>query len=294
MDIPSIIRRLRGTDEEILLLATHEAGGETDPQTVMGTDHNDPSPSRAADALRSLGLAEGEPSLAGEVHLTRLGRRVAEMVMQSRTRGEDRWDAVTKAVAARVIEGPTHDWRVPMVDDVQVTEDELTVAIDRLKRWGCLQSIERWQGGIARALPLDRIHEVPGVVGPLKDHFEGAGISSVDNSVHNSSHIVNSTVGGVQTGGSGNTQHVAQTISMEDRVHVLASVGKILAEIPVNEDTQALREQVTSILDEAGRNETTSSQIKDRVVLAIATAGATKGVDLALNGLAQLLGTLVP
>src|SRR5215216_144355 len=98
MDEVQIANQLRGSLYEAVLLSVNEAGGQMTLEAVIEVAGSYEEALESAVALRNLGLARPDESLAAEVTLTPLGRRVADRIKRSMVSGARRADAVQRAI----------------------------------------------------------------------------------------------------------------------------------------------------------------------------------------------------
>lgn len=282
MDMIQQIREAQGTYIELVLLDARGhrplAEGELSPEARHG----------AKNWMQAHGLA-GEENLAGQYHLTYDGELLADALQASRADGEGRWDRVTRETIAAIQAGRQPD-DVTVVDGVPVSERERQLAIDRLERWRLIKALRAWGGQVVRALPLPALAETVGIVGPLKDHYEGRGY--VDQSVRNTTNISGGNVAGVQTGGSGNTMHVTQHISALERAGIASKVDSILQVLAGVDGADGVRKSVEEIREVAILPGATKPTVKQKVIEAMTIAGGTAGVVQATVMLAQLLPML--
>jgi hypothetical protein len=138
---------------------------------------------------------------------------------------------------------------------------------------------------------LPRGHEVPGLTGLIADHHRGGNFSRVDNSNH--VNVRDSTISGIQAGGSDNTMHVTQTVTLTagEQTQVLTILGQIAAILrEAKTDVDDLSALVAILTDEASAPAPPKPALRQRVIEAVVLAGATEGVDQVSHLLAQLLG----
>lgn len=288
----SIRREIRKTEAEAALLAIKAAGGELPHSGIIEAVGGDASTgSHAAATLRRLGLASEEQSIAHETTLTPQGLRVADSLLNSRHNGPERWDAVERAIADSLINRGM-GWHLGELDGIPVSDNETRLAVHNLERWGLVRAERNAGNEIYVVMPLDPIHQVPGLDGLLKEHFEGRASS---NDYSSTTNIGNgNTIAGVQTGGESNTQTVTQSVTVNQRAQVLGMVGGLLRTLDDAEgDTQDLRVAVEAIRDVAASDGATRDSLKDRVMQALVVAGATESGQLIAQGLAQLLGVVI-
>ena len=229
----SIRSEIRNTDAEEVLLAAEAAGGQLPYSGVVEAVRGDGSAgSYAAATLRRLGLVSEKQSMAGEITLTPQGRRIAQAVLNSRRNGPERWDAVERAIAESVRNGG--GWEVGDVGGVPVTNNETRLAVSNLEQWGLVTAGRNAGDEIYWVMARDRIHQVPGVDGLLKDHFEGRASINAHSSTTNIGD--GNVIGGVQTGGHANTQNV--TLTSDTRSAVVSQLTEILTGLPNDVDAR--------------------------------------------------------
>ncbi len=293
MTYDQIIRQLRGTPAETVLLAVHEAGGQAHLSEANAATGDPSEDVGGEETLRNLGLLQPWQSLTGEISLNANGRTVAGRILQSRESGEDRHDAVTRAIGKAALEATAIDgWRVAEVDGRPVADNEIALVIDRLERWGCARPLRAFGGTIVRLMPLNRMHEFPGISGLLREHYESVGGSYVDHSTTNTTSVTGGTIGGIQTGGSGNIQLIAQTISGAEQAALLAAIGQVLAALDA-EPNDRVRAEVEVIKGEVIGEGANKDSIREKVQTALITAGATGATSLVFTGLTRLLEIVV-
>lgn len=285
---------------ESALLAVSDAGGEAGLSTIEAAipgGGSQADASRVAQRLRDLGLAEPPSSMTGTVTLSLDGRNLALKIKQARLNGPERWDAVERAIVTDLVQNGSRnasDWGVVSVDGKEIEAYERVNAMQRLSDWRYLTGIRAEEyDGFVRIDVTPKAHEVAGIDGLLADHHRPAASSSY----HYSSSTTfgdGNTVGAVQTGGSGNTQQVSQTLAMDQRALVLAQVGGLLRSLEDAEgDTSGVRSAVEAIKDEASSDNATPESLKDRIVQALVVAGASEGGKVILQGLTHLLGMVM-
>lgn len=232
-----------------------------------------------------------DEGLDGSFDLTYDAEHLAHTLHHSRTRGERRWDEVTREVARSVEAGSAID-NLSEVDGLPVTKGESTIAIERLERWGLVKVTRDWGGEIINVVRQSGLSQIFGARGPLREYFEGSG-SVVDQRVNNTANISGGNVSGVQLGGRGNTMHVTQAISTLEQARILAKTAEILKELEGVEDVEDLRASVQSIEKVAVQTGPSKPLLKEKVVEALATAGAKEAVTGATVLLSQLLTLVV-
>lgn len=261
-------------------------------ETALGG--NCQAASTAHEELQARGLSTREVSEAAEISLTADGTRVSEAILQSRTHGAERWDRVERAIISDLIEHETRhadDWGVTEVDGRKITGDERTNAMERLSGWGYLRGV-----GVAQSDGFERIDvrpkasQVAGIDGLLAE-FHSSGSPGPSYTYNTSTNLGNNNVvGGIQTGGEGNTLNVG-TVSVEERAELLRLLGGLSAAMDAsNEDVKALRDEVEAIRAEVESAEPSREGLRTRIGKAIVTAGANQALAFALALLAQMLG----
>lgn len=289
MDLNVLMRQVQGTHIEDVLLEKRGhrplADGDLSAEAALG----------ARDWLQTRNLAT-EHNLAAQYDLTYDGQRLADAMHKSRTRGEGRWELVTRALAEAIL-ARQHPSAITVVDGSEVTDLERELGLSRLEKWNCIKVSHTAQARFVRVEAAQGLFEAPGVEGSLKDHYEGWG--QVDQSVTNTTHITGGYVGGVQTGGTGNTLHVAQTLNQLERAGITAKLDAILHMLDNSDAVRDLTEAVEGIREVVLLPEANKSTIKDKVVAGIEVAGNLASVAQAaplvvqvLPLLAQLVGML--
>jgi len=281
MEMNQLIKQAQGTNIETLLLAHQNlrepAEGELTDVARVG----------AKSWLRQHDLMHDERA-SGGFSLTHDGQQLAQALHRSRTNGERRWDMVARALA-EAIDGDSDQDSVIEVDGAAVTDKERDLVLERLERWDLIKVLRAWGNEVVRVIAKPRLSEVFDVHGLLRDHYD-AGRGSVDNSV--TTNISGGNVGGVQAGGSGNTMHVSQTITLAERTDVLAKVVEIMAAVEAIDGAEELRQAVAAIETTAAEPSASKPRIKEKVLEAMAIAGATQGVETAGSLLLQLFSSI--
>lgn len=289
MNDTDLMNYLRETGYGEVLLAAVEQGQLTD-DTVTGPNGDEHSVREAAPELKRLGLAHVNDRMSGPiVQANGRGKQIATRIQQSRESGEDRWDAVTRAIALGLIESPgTSAWDVEEVDGRPVSTGDRNVALSRLELWQCVKATKAWGGGVVRLDPLPRIYEIPGVHGSLLRHFQPSG-GSLDQSTHSNTHIGDgSTVGAVSTGSPGSIQNV--TITTSQRTQILERIQHVREQM--GEDTAPeLVQAVKAIEAEAQSESATKESFRQRVDAALLTATSNAAGTAIVSGLVNLLPT---
>lgn len=287
MNDDSVRDQIRGSTQEEGLLFLLEEGGSASHESFEKAVHLDAFDAhQVIQDLDRLGLVTAVDF--DSIPLSLRGRRIAEAVLRSRDNGPDRWDAVQRAVVHALL--AKQPWRDLVVNGQPVTTAELEFAAGRLEEWGYVKQMHGDNTVYAMHL-LPRGNEVPGLTGLIAHRHQRANFSHVDNSNH--VNVRDSTVGGVQAGGSGNTFQVTQTVTLtpNEQTQFLAILGQVAA---ILRETQAdvadLDVAVTNLTDEASAPAPTKAALRQRVIEAVLVAGATEGVDQVAHLLAQLLG----
>lgn len=287
MDLNGLIREVQGTHIEAALLA---ARGHR--ELAEGT-LSDEAAYSAKKWLHSRGLAT-EENMAGQYDLTYDGQQLADALQKSRRSGEGRLELVTRALVEMILAGGSAHG-VTVVDGEEVAAHERELALTRLEKWKCVDAVHAAQQRFVRVDAAPGLYEAHGVVGTLKEHYEGRGY--VDQRVTNTTNVSDSHVGGIQTGGSGNTMHVTQTISELERTGVTAKLDQVLALLADVDGAEDLRAAVEEIREVALLPEATKPSIKQKVVEGLEVAGnlasVTQASPVMAQGammLAQLLG----
>lgn len=288
MNNDDIIREIRGTDAQRMLLALDAADQPLGPMAAgeaIGVDHR--AAVAAGTVLADLKLVGGERSAARELTLNSQGLAVAARIRQSLASGPERWDAVQRAIVKAVLSEEDDD--VAEVDGIPVTEPERLLVIAKLEEWK-LVKVTRESGGMPIALfPRDLIYEVQGIEGLLRDHYERNG-SVTDN--RNTTNIHGSTVGAVQTGGHGNVASGNEAVGASERSQILLLAGQAASALDA-EAPASLREAIEEIREAAAQPEVEKQGLRSKIGHALYTSGvsgATGAVTRYLLDMAALLG----
>lgn len=299
MDENTLRDRLQGTEEEAVLLAVAEDGGHSFPEVVDAVTGGRADTVRVVSNLQELGLVDREQSLAYDIRLTGLGSRLATQITESRTSGRDRSDAVRGGLLrwlARPDMFATHTrdfvgepsasaWAVPFSDG------EVQAASDLLTERGLIKSHGAWgaaTGFRPEITPEGRAAVESGE--PISVYVRG-GRPSAD--VTNTANFHGGNVAGVQLGGQGNTMHVVQNVTHEERTQVLAGVAEVrqtLADAGVV--SAELDSALAAVHEEAAKPDASRPNLRERITEAVAVAAATQGASLALQGIAGLLNVI--
>ncbi|PRY50926.1 hypothetical protein BCF74_1377 [Knoellia remsis] len=286
MNDQDIMREIRGSDEEKLLMALAAADGPFSPSSAakaLGTDER--TALIADQRLEDLGLVSPDKRVAHVIALTSRGRALAGSISRSRKAGPDRWDAVQRAIVRSVLSDT--DDAVVSVDGVAVTEEERRLAVTKLEDWRLVKVLRGWGGTALRLLPQDRIYEVAGIDGLLADHYEREA-AYTDNRI-TTTFGDGSTVGGVQAGGTGNVQKVTQTVGATERAQILFLVGSALAEVGPDGPAE-LREALNAIKEAAAPDKPQRDSLRDKIAQGVVVAGAVDASQTVLQTLAAMLG----
>lgn len=279
--------QIRGsTQEDGLLFLLSQGGSASQESFGRAVDLDAFEAHQVIQELDRLGLVTAVDF--DSIPLSLQGRRIAEAVQLSRVNGPDRWDAVQRALINALL--AKRSWQDLVVDGQPVTLAELELAASRLDEWGYVKQL-RGDNTVYAMHLLPRGHEVPGLTGLISDHHSGGHFSRVDNSNHVS--VRGSTVAGIQTGGSGNTMHATQTITLTagEQTQVLTILGQIAAILrEAKTDVNDLGAVVATLTEEASAPAPPKPALRQRVIEAVVLAGATEGVDQVSHLLAQLLG----
>lgn len=279
--------QIRGSTQEDGLLFLLSQGGSASQESfgeAVGLDAFEAH--QVVQELDRLGLVTAVDF--DSIPLSLRGKRIAEAVQLSRVNGPDRWDAVQRAVIGALL--AKQSWQDLVVDGQPVTRAELELAAGRLDEWGYVKQ-KRGDNTVYAMHLLPRGHEVPGLTGLIADYHRGGNFSRVDNSNH--VNVRDSTIAGIQAGGSDNTMHVTQTVTLTagEQIQVLTILGQIAAILrEAKTDVDDLSALLAILTDEASAPAPPKPALRQRVIEAVVLAGATDGVDQVSHLLAQLLG----
>ncbi len=288
MHLDQLEERIAGTDTETVLLSAAEANGHVAfSELAHAVDGDRARAAEAVDELRFLELLTNDER-GGSVELNGRGRQLAAAMQRSLLSGPRRWDAVQRAIIDALL--TKQPWQDLVVNGQPVAREELELAAGRLDEWGYVKQM-RGDNTVYAMHLLPRGHEVPGLTGMIAQHHSGASSSHVDNSAH--VNVRDSTVAGIQTGGSNNTMDVTQTVTLTTGEQ--AQVLKILAQVEAilrdaDTDVEELGAAVATLTREASLPAPLKPTLRQRVLEAMVLAGATEGVDQVSHLLAQLLG----
>lgn len=283
MEMNRLIKEAQAREHVELLLL--DAGGHRAPGVE---DLSDEARVGAKEWLRNHGLIVGE-RLSGDFDLNYDGQMLADQLNQSRTSGERRWDLAMKLMLPAIYEYGNAD-SVMKVDGLAVTDTERDIVYDRIEKWGLGKPLKAWGGKVIRVLPKPRLAEALQVSGSLKDYFENQ--THVNQSVTNQTNISGGTVGGVMTGGSGNTVHVQQTLSSLEAEGVKAKLDEILQVINDVDGIEPLVEVMQQARSEVDTPEATKPSIKKKVVDGISVAGDLSSIAQTAPLIASVLPML--
>lgn len=284
MNDDELVRYLRGTGAEVVLLAAVASGPVSD-HIVSASNGDEHSLFEAARELDRLGLARVDNRASGPlVQANEKGTRVARRIQKSHEVGEERWDAVVRAMAEALLSGSASPWLIEEVDGRPVEHGERQIAIKRLHKWECAQMGVNAAGGVTWMNPLPNIYLIQGINGLLRDEFEGRG-GSLDQSTHATTNV-QGDVGAVQTGGMGNVQTV--TITVNERSEILARIQHVRDAMGPDAAPE-LVEAVDAIEAEATSNRASKASIGDRVQDAMLAAAASQATTAVFQALTTLL-----
>lgn len=182
------------------------------------------------------------------------------------------------------------DWGVTSVRGQPVTDAERENALNNLEKWGYVKVRHAWEIGPACVEGLAAAHRMIGIQGLLSDHHREGGSMTTYNNSTNFGH--GNVVSGVMTGGTGNVQHVAQTIDSRTRIELLGKIGQIERELEVIKGADDLRAKVEEIKAETQRDDVSRQSVRQRVMDAALTAGATEGAQVVAHHFASMLDML--
>ena len=300
MDDWTTIEQLDEEHCEALVAALGKSGGIVqlgELRDELGWTHNQAV--EITGELRQDGLAEEEQSAVCELTFNARGRRIARMVLDSRASGVARRDAVQGALLRWLV---GHREYTPLAgffghDDASAfgsafTDDEIRDAAEYLQSRGLIESVGTRQVGILRAkiTPDGRAVAASGrrVSQSLGGHLAPA--TYVDNRVATS--IVSSTVGAVQSGGTGNVQHVTMRLSTDQRSQVVNEVSELIRQLDAVDMKAAepVRRALEVVKAEAQTG--TKESLGHKILAAVSAAFAsetTKFVGTALLALAGIV-----
>lgn len=298
MDDNALADWLRGTDEEAVLLAVAESGGEAGPSVVDEVSGGRRETVYTVQRMQDMGLVEREQSMAYEVVLTRRGHRLAERITESRTDGRDRADAVRLGLMRWL---KAHPERPETADHfaydetataygVPVTVDEIRHAVAFLREYSLIVGKGTLQGPFLRPGLTPEGRNAVDSGQAVSDYVRGGPrtqTSNTTNTLINHGHM-----GGGQVG-DGNTQHVVMHVTHEERAEVLAGVVEVrrtLDEAGVN--SPEVRAAVEAIHEEAAKPDASRPALRERITEAVAVAAITAGAPVALEGLGALLAMI--
>ena len=297
MNYDRIRAEIRHTATEDALLAVRTAGGEARLSTIeSAVDGLTRADSTAiAQRLRDHGLVSLETSLVGEVTLTYDGRTLADRILRSRADGPDRWDAVQRGLLRWVSDGEPKDVGNFGSDPAAVafgsrfTVEEIEQAAEYLVQNELMQAIPTAQGHLLRPKITPQGRYALHHDGAIAEYLmRGGGSTTYDYSSSNT--MGDNNVVGAQLAGHSNIANVVQTLTPAQRSEVLDGVGELLRGIDSSESPDPeLRSSVEAIANEASSDGASKASIKERITLAIVTAGASEIGHLAFRELSQLL-----
>lgn len=294
MNDDAIRSQIRGTTTEDGLLALHAAGGTMSHDDFAAALHLEAD--RAHEVflhLDRLGLVRAADY--DHLPLNMHGERLADRIARSRLDGPDRRDVVQRAFLQWLADGEKpgspkdfHGHPTATAYGVPLTPKEISQAAHFLLENGLIQGFQSMAGLQGPSITYEGGYALHSD-GLIVDFLKRGGSTTYDNS--NTTNVGHgSTVGGIQTGGSHNTQHVTQ-MNAADQAQALALVGGLLAALEkADGDTAPLRQAVEEIKAEVSGDNPTHEGLKTRVVKALMVAGASESGHLVLQGLAQLLG----
>lgn len=300
MNYDTIRSEIRGLATEDVLLAVHVAGGEAHLSTIEaavdGLTRRDTA--SIAQQLRALGLATHHARASGEVTLTYDGRTLAQRVLDSRVGGPDRWDAVQRGLLQWVGQGGrtnTADFEgdvAAIAYGTPFSAEEIEQAVEFLIENGLLQAFGTWEAKGLRPQVTTQGGYALHHTGTIAEYMSSKS-GSVTYDYRSSNTLGNHNIVGAIQGGKNNTQTSTLTVTPNQRAAVLTRIGELLQTLDdADLDDEELRAAVEAIRDEASSEVATENGLKDRVVEALAIAGASEIGHLVLQGLAQLLGVV--
>jgi hypothetical protein len=293
MNDETVMHEIYGEPVEETLLLLHQRGGYI--------DYNDPQERDRVTyelhrELERYGLVDIETSDSDGMSLSLQGRRVAERIIASRTRGPYRRDAVHKALLAYLDSGEPIGRPADFVGKptatafgVPFTEREVEDATSYLHEHDLIRGFQSLAGFMRPEITYEggyALHHA----GTVTDYLARGTARSYDYS--NTTTVSGGTVGGIQTGGSSNVQHVVQTITVDQQASLLQAIGKVRAALD-DSPNDILRDDLNVIEAEVVSDEPDKTKIRDKIQGALITAGATGATNLVFQGLTELLKIIV-
>jgi hypothetical protein len=262
---------------ETALMQALADGGQASFSDVVRAVGGEGAAAVACNNLWEMGLVEKDRSLASEITLSADGRAVAEDIARSRVRGADRRAAVQKAILRWLSDGAQPGEVAAFVGhptatsfQIPFSEEEVTEAGAALDEWGLIKTYKAMG---PRYLKPRITHEGREAADDARTPYEfvrqGGSITYNNTSTTNIGD--GNTIGGVQTGGQGNTQSVRQSLTTDSRIQILAKVSEVLSALPEDADP-AVRTAVEAVRDEAADEKSTVQSMKEKALTAMTTA----------------------
>ena len=291
MNIDFVHSQIRGTLAEDALVALEAAGGTLSHDELAFAIGSDTQGTHDAYLeLERLGLI-GAASYDG-VPLNSNGRRLADMIVKSRTNGPDRWDAVQRGLLAWIGEATrnaTSDYistETATAFGVPFTTAEIAQATEFLADKGLVNIVSSLQASGLRPAITSEGRYALHHRGTLGEFVKSGGSSTTYDHSSNVSVTGGSNVA-VQSGGQGNVQTVTQTLSVDSRIQILAKVNELLIALARDADP-SVRTAIERIQDEAANDQSTVASMRDKALAAMVAAVATGAGQQIVEGLAQL------
>lgn len=171
------------------------------------------------------------------------------------------------------------------------SEVERQLGLARLEKWELIEAFRSWGGKIVKALAKPALAEIPDIHGLHTDHYEAR--AYVDQRVTNTTNVSGGYVGGIQTGGSGNTMNVTQSVAPMEQAGIIAKVAEILSALDGVEGVDNLRFAVEAIGDQAAKPDATKPNVRQKVIDAMTVAGSVASITQAVGPATVLLSQLL-
>lgn len=292
--------QLRGSLDESLLIYINEQGGQVSRTDADSFTEDERATAESVATLRQMGLVNKDPSLAAEMTLTAFGERTARRIRQSMLSGQRRADAVQRAVL-RWLDNSTSEpvgigefvgHENAASSGVEFSLDEINHAAELLKDRGYMSYIAAHGSEYLRpSITSDGRAALLSDV--LISEYGKPQATSISNDY--SSKITfrdQAVVGGVISGGQGNTQYVNQVMNQASISAKVAELIDLVDGLPEDAPGRAeLQPSLIEIQSEAAKSQSRGEIIKDLVLKAVGVATVVVGAEgghQILKGLTEL------
>lgn len=282
MDDDALMRRIRGTELEAVLLAALEAGGQITASAASEAVGSETAGDEATSGLIELGLVSSQQSMASEVTLTTAGARVAEKIRASHQEGPERRDAVQRALLRFIRDENPHSTEdfvghdAAKVNGRPADVREVIDAGNALLEYRLIKVVRGPMGFDFQLRPeatIDGVHSLDEHSATLRQIARGDHVAT--STSYNQTFGDNATIGAVAQGSTVGSIAVTQSITVNERNLFNERMAAVLEALPADSPAD-LRQQIAE-LEAAGRDESTPKQtLMEKVMQAVFVAAGSE------------------